>query len=118
MKSRRMNGRWGNPSTSIFPIVQGKPSGDTKNSRRYVGNTNSQRLIQVRKNMSTVGRSLNANAAQMCCNNHPSLGRCKPGVDDSPGGNGKCWSFCISGCTKGGFCKHVGRNGHVCHCYC
>uniref|UniRef100_A0A0A0LZ58 Knottin scorpion toxin-like domain-containing protein n=1 Tax=Cucumis sativus TaxID=3659 RepID=A0A0A0LZ58_CUCSA len=62
--------------------------------------------------------NLNANAA-VCCNNNPSLGSCKPGVDDSPQANGKCWRLCTSGCTKGGFCKRVGRNGrHVCHCYC
>ncbi|CAK9328323.1 unnamed protein product [Citrullus colocynthis] len=53
--------------------------------------------------------SLNT-SAQLCCNNHPKLGACKPGVDDQ--GDGKCWLHCISGCEKGGFCKQVG-NGHV-----
>ena len=63
--------------------------------------------------MSRVTGSLNATA--QCCNNHPSLGDCKPGVDDQA--NGKCWTYCTSGCVKGGFCKLVG-NHHVCHCYC
>ncbi|CAK9328322.1 unnamed protein product [Citrullus colocynthis] len=58
--------------------------------------------------------SLNA-SAQLCCNNHPKMGSCKPGIDDNA--DGKCWIHCIAGCTKGGFCKRVG-NGHVCHCYC
>lgn len=55
--------------------------------------------------------------AGKCCQNHPKLGRCLPGQDDSPEKNGKCWNFCISDCEKGGFCKQVGK-GHVCHCYC
>lgn len=64
--------------------------------------------------MGRITGSLNT-SAQLCCNNHPKLGACKPGVDDQ--GDGKCWLHCISGCEKGGFCKQVG-NGHVCHCYC
>ncbi|OMO68055.1 putative defensin-like protein 20 [Corchorus olitorius] len=53
-----------------------------------------------------------------CCNNHPSLGRCLPGIDDNPSSNGKCWAFCISGCVKGGFCKRMKDGHHECHCYC
>ena len=55
---------------------------------------------------------------QACCNNHPKLGRCLPGKDDRRDGGGKCWNYCISRCTKGGFCKRIAKHPHVCHCYC
>ncbi|GAB2290801.1 hypothetical protein Dimus_025071 [Dionaea muscipula] len=54
----------------------------------------------------------------ICCREHWELGRCIPGVDDSPTNNGKCWNYCIEGCTRGGFCKHWWNGSHVCHCYC
>ncbi|KAJ8764628.1 hypothetical protein K2173_006710 [Erythroxylum novogranatense] len=53
-----------------------------------------------------------------CCAEHWELGSCIPGVDDDPETNGKCWKFCIEGCTKGGFCKGTSDNKHHCHCYC
>ncbi|TYK10190.1 putative defensin-like protein 20 [Cucumis melo var. makuwa] len=58
--------------------------------------------------------SKNTNA-QLCCNNHPELGSCEPGVDDAS--DGKCWLHCIAGCEKGGFCKQL-TDKNVCHCYC
>ncbi|XP_023635640.1 defensin-like protein 21 [Capsella rubella] len=52
-----------------------------------------------------------------CNNDHPELGRCLPGIDDSTTSDGKCWKFCIiEGCESGGFCKLIGKK-HVCHCY-
>ena len=65
-------------------------------------------LVSVTKEVVSQGK---------CCNNHPKLGGCVPGQDDDPEGGGQCWTFCISDCTKGGFCKKL-SNGHVCHCYC
>ncbi|KAK9200889.1 hypothetical protein WN944_016088 [Citrus x changshan-huyou] len=53
-----------------------------------------------------------------CCNNHPELGGCKHGVDDDPDQGGKCWTYCVSDCEKGGFCKEVYKNHFECHCYC
>ncbi|XP_010527413.1 PREDICTED: defensin-like protein 21 [Tarenaya hassleriana] len=54
-----------------------------------------------------------------CCMEHPQLGRCLPGHDDNPMTNGRCWDFCVSGCSKGGFCKWFGHlHKHECHCYC
>lgn len=57
----------------------------------------------------------------MCCQNHPNLGRCVPGLDDRHGSetelDGKCWLYCINDCEKGGVCLYQGH-AHVCHCYC
>ncbi|KAJ9182215.1 hypothetical protein P3X46_006236 [Hevea brasiliensis] len=53
-----------------------------------------------------------------CCTEHYELGACRPGIDDDPKTNGKCWAFCTSGCPKGGVCKETGNNNHHCHCYC
>ncbi|GLU14652.1 hypothetical protein SLE2022_312110 [Rubroshorea leprosula] len=59
---------------------------------------------------------VNEDALSTCCNSHPELGRCLPGIDDiSP--NGKCYTFCSS-CPKGGFCKPFKDGHHECHCYC
>lgn len=53
-----------------------------------------------------------------CCKNYPNLGACRPGVDDNPEKDGKCWVFCNNNeCSGGGLCRQVG-NGHVCHCRC
>ncbi|KAG7611244.1 Defensin-like protein 20-27 [Arabidopsis suecica] len=35
----------------------------------------------------------------ICCREHPSLGRCLPGIDDSADKDGKCWKFCVEGVT-------------------
>ncbi|OIS98004.1 putative defensin-like protein 20 [Nicotiana attenuata] len=55
--------------------------------------------------------------AAKCCMDHPELGSCVPGVDDSPEDDGKCWTFYVSDCELGGACKLEG-NKHVCHCKC
>ncbi|WKA10729.1 hypothetical protein VitviT2T_028287 [Vitis vinifera] len=52
-----------------------------------------------------------------CCKDHPKLGHCVPGKDDDPNG-GKCWTYCITKCSKGGLCKKLFGGRHVCHCYC
>ena len=52
-----------------------------------------------------------------CCKDHPELGHCAPGKDDDPNG-GKCWTYCITECSKGGLCKKLSGGHHVCHCYC
>ncbi|EOA18660.1 hypothetical protein CARUB_v10007236mg [Capsella rubella] len=53
----------------------------------------------------------------ICCREHPSLGRCLPGIDDNADKDGKCWKFCVEGCERGGFCKLFEKK-HICHCYC
>ncbi|XP_019087725.1 PREDICTED: putative defensin-like protein 20 [Camelina sativa] len=57
------------------------------------------------------------NIKSICCREHPSLGRCLPGIDDKADNDGKCWKYCVEGCERGGFCKPFG-NKHICHCYC
>ena len=52
-----------------------------------------------------------------CCKDHLELGHCAPGKDDDPNG-GKCWTYCITECSKGGLCKKLSGGHHVCHCYC
>ena len=51
------------------------------------------------------------------CKDHLELGHCIPGKDDDPNG-GKCWTYCITNCPKGGRCKKLSSGCHVCHCYC
>ncbi|OIT21299.1 PREDICTED: putative defensin-like protein 20 [Nicotiana attenuata] len=55
--------------------------------------------------------------ASVCCQDHPEVGPCVPGVTDNPDNDGKCWTFCVNECELGGTCKLV-ENKHVCHCRC
>ncbi|KAJ4834514.1 hypothetical protein Tsubulata_038806, partial [Turnera subulata] len=61
----------------------------------------------------------------LCCNDHPAVGDCIPGVDDRWGNatvpDGKCVTFCLEGCQngKGGYCtkahiRQTNANDHLC----